>query len=158
VPHSARLGTALILLLTCCLHLLLLPASLPTHSNTLLHAAKALNYADIPALTRVKDGVSKAFAAVFFLCRVALPPVSLIKCGLLDGRRLPSTSYVITNGLLLAIYGLQLFWFNKIMRIALGYDSHDGGSGAAASSSPPDTPTAEVTSSGGAAGRRAKGE
>lgn len=50
-------------------------------SNTLLHAAKALNYADIPALQGVKDAVSKSFALVFLGCRVILPPFSLIKPG-----------------------------------------------------------------------------
>jgi hypothetical protein len=46
--------------------------------------------------------------------------------GLLDGRRMPLTSYYITNGLLLFIYSLQLFWFHKIMRIALGHENHEG--------------------------------
>lgn len=95
-------------------------------SNTLLHAAKALNYADIPALERVKDFVGKSFALVFFGCRVLLPPFSLIKPGLLDGRRMPLMSYYLTNGMLLFIYSLQLFWFHKILKIILGHENHEG--------------------------------
>lgn len=95
-------------------------------SNTLLHAAKALNYADIPQLQGLKDVVSKGFALVFFTCRVLLPPFSLIKPGLLDGRRLPVHSYCITNGMMLFIYSLQLFWFHKILKILVGRETHEG--------------------------------
>lgn len=59
----------------------LMATALLDTSNTLLHAAKALNYADIPALEGVKDVVSKSFALVFLGCRVILPPFSLIKPG-----------------------------------------------------------------------------
>jgi hypothetical protein len=104
----------------------LMATALLDTSNTLLHAAKALNYADIPQLERVKGVVSKGFALVFFFCRVLLPPFSLIKPGLLDGRRLPLSSYYITNGLLLFIYSLQLFWFHKILKIILGHENHEG--------------------------------
>jgi hypothetical protein len=104
----------------------LMATALLDTSNTLLHAAKALNYADIPALTRLKDVVSKGFALVFFSCRVLMPPFSLIKPGLLDGRRMPLTSYYITNGMLLFIYSLQLFWFHKIVKIILGHETHEG--------------------------------
>lgn len=104
----------------------LMATALLDTSNTLLHAAKALNYADIPHLERTKDIVSKSFALVFFSCRVVLPPFSLIKPGLLDGRRLPLTSYYITNGMLLFIYSLQLFWFHKILKIILGHETHEG--------------------------------
>eukprot|EP00879_Flechtneria_rotunda_P007515 GHRR01007884.1.p1 GENE.GHRR01007884.1~~GHRR01007884.1.p1 ORF type:complete len:307 (+),score=69.47 GHRR01007884.1:289-1209(+) len=96
-------------------------------SNTLLHAAKALNYAvpAVPSLAPAKDMAFKAFALVFFVCRVLVPPFALIRPGLLYGRAMPWTSYYITNGLLLFIYSLQLFWFVKIVRIALGHDSGD---------------------------------
>lgn len=48
------------------------------------------------------------------------------RAGLLDGRRLPLTSYYITNGLLLFIYSLQLFWFHRIVKIFLGHENHEG--------------------------------
>lgn len=104
----------------------LMATALLDTSNTLLHAAKALNYAAVPHLERVKDAVSKGFALVFLICRVVLPPFSLIRPGLLDGRRMPLMSYYITNGLLLFIYSLQLFWFHKIVKIMLGHETHEG--------------------------------
>jgi hypothetical protein len=130
----------------------LMATALLDTSNTLLHAAKALNYADVPALARLKNAVSKAFAATFFVCRVALPPFALIAPGLTDGRVLPRTTFVVTNGLLLMIYSLQLFWFHKIMRIALGYVDHEG-TPTPPPSPPhsPSTPTAEVCAAHGAA-------
>lgn len=69
----------------------LMATALLDTSNTLLHAAKALNYADIPALERVKDAVSKSFALVFLGCRVILPPFSLIKPGDGGGGRVGHT-------------------------------------------------------------------
>jgi hypothetical protein len=100
----------------------LMATALLDTSNTLLHSAKALNYAEpaFPGLASLKDAAFKAFALSFFLCRVLAPPFALIKPGLLDGRAMPLVSYYITNGLLLFIYSLQLFWFVKIVRIALG--------------------------------------
>lgn len=125
----------------------LMATALLDTSNTLLHAAKALNYADIPHLARLKDAVSKGFALVFFACRVLLPPFSLIKPGLLDGRRMPLTPYYITNGMLLFIYSLQLFWFHKILKIILGHETHEG----------EPTATAEVQAPAGAvAGEKQK--
>lgn len=103
----------------------LMATALLDASNTLLHTAKALNYATpaFPSLNGLKGLAFKAFALTFFVCRVVVPPFALIKPGLLDGRALPLTSYYITNGLLLFIYSLQLFWFVKIVKIALGGDS-----------------------------------
>jgi hypothetical protein len=100
----------------------LMATALLDTSNTLLHSAKALNYAEpaFPGLSGLKDAAFKSFALSFFLCRVLAPPFALIKPGLLDGRAMPLASYYITNGLLLFIYSLQLFWFAKIVRIALG--------------------------------------
>jgi ceramide synthetase len=105
----------------------LMATALLDTSNTLLHGAKALNYAEpaFPHLAGLKDATFKAFALSFLLCRVLAPPFALIKPGLLDGRAMPLVSYYITNGLLLIIYSLQLFWFTKIVRIALG-GSPDG--------------------------------
>ncbi|KAF6259377.1 TLC domain-containing protein [Scenedesmus sp. NREL 46B-D3] len=105
----------------------LMATALLDTSNTLLHSAKALNYAEpaFPGLARPKDAAFKAFALSFFLCRVLAPPLALIKPGLLDGRAMPLVSYYITNGLLLSIYSLQLFWFVKIVRIALGGSPDD---------------------------------
>lgn len=107
----------------------LMATALLDMSNTLLHTAKALNYTvqAVPSLSGVKDLAFKAFALTFFVCRVVMPPFALIKPGLLEGRQMPITSYCVTNGLLLIIYSLQLFWFSKIVRIALGLDSGDDG-------------------------------
>lgn len=63
-----------------------------------------------------------SFAAHLPACLPALLPCA----GLLDGRRLPLTSYYITNGLLLFIYSLQLFWFHRIVKIFLGHENHEG--------------------------------
>jgi TLC domain len=124
-------------------------------SNALLHTAKALNYAvtALPVLQSAKDAAFKAFAASFFVCRVALPPAALIAPGLLDGRAMPRTSYCITNGLLLCIYGLQLFWFSKIVRIALGGDPEGG---AAADDSAPAAAEVVVRSRAADSGPRIK--
>lgn len=105
----------------------LMATALLDMSNTLLHTAKALNYAEpaLPGLAGVKDLAFKAFAMTFFLCRVLMPPFALIKPGLEDGKQMPVTSYYITNGLLLAIYSLQLLWFTKIVKIAMGLDNGD---------------------------------
>lgn len=115
----------------------LMATALLDMSNTLLHLAKSLNHMvpAVPALEGAKDLAFKAFALTFFLCRVVLPPFSLIKPGLLDGRQMPPMSYYITNGLLLFIYSLQLFWFRKIVRIAMGLENGDHGNGGSKRSS-----------------------
>ncbi|GBF98957.1 ceramide synthase [Raphidocelis subcapitata] len=89
-------------------------------SNALLHAAKAVHASGLPQLAGAKDGLFKLFAAVFLVVRVLLPPFSMIVPGLVYGRVLPGPTYVITNGLMLVIYSLQLMWFQKILRIAGG--------------------------------------
>ncbi|WIA37506.1 hypothetical protein OEZ86_014418 [Tetradesmus obliquus] len=105
----------------------LMATALLDTSNTLLHSAKALNYAEaaFPGLASLKDAAFKSFALSFLLCRVLAPPLALIKPGLLDGRAMPLLSYYITNGLLLFIYSLQLFWFVKIVKIAMGGPAGD---------------------------------
>jgi hypothetical protein len=103
----------------------LMATALLDTSNALLHASKAFHYAALPSVATLQDVTSKLFAVTFFVCRVLLPPYSLIKPGLLDGRAMPLTSYYITNGLLLFIYSLQLFWFKKIVFIVLGKASAD---------------------------------
>lgn len=105
----------------------LMATALLDTSNTLLHSAKALNYAEaaFPGLASLKDAAFKSFALSFLLCRVLAPPLALIKPGLLDGRAMPLVSYYITNGLLLFIYSLQLFWFVKIVKIAMGGPAGD---------------------------------
>ncbi|KAF8065913.1 protein phosphatase 2C 68 [Scenedesmus sp. PABB004] len=114
----------------------LMATALLDTSNMLLHGAKALNYV-VPVLPRLegaKQAAFKAFAASFFVCRVLLPPLALIRPGLLDGRAMPLASYATTNGLLLFIYALQLFWFAKIVRIALGHEGAGEEAGANGSS------------------------
>jgi ceramide synthetase len=108
-------------------------------SNPLLHAAKAINYADLPGLTPLKDGLFKCFALVFFLVRIVLPPFVLIYPGLTLGRVLPPATFAITNGLLIAVCSIQLFWFAKIVRIAMGGASEEEEEAAAGSR--PATPT-----------------
>lgn len=102
-------------------------------SNPLLHAAKAVNYADLPSLTGLKDALFKCFAAVFFLVRLVLPPFVLIYPGLTLGRVLPPATFYITNGLLIAVCSIQLFWFAKIVRIAVGGASEEEEDAAAGS-------------------------
>jgi hypothetical protein len=46
-------------------------------SNFFLHSAKALHAAGLPRLAGVKDTAFKTFAAVFFVVRVALPPLCM---------------------------------------------------------------------------------
>jgi hypothetical protein len=97
-------------------------------SNALLHATKALgalNYAAMPQLERVKDVVSISFVITFFCCRVVMPPFSLIIPALTDGGRMPKASHYLLTGMLLFIYSLQLFWWYKIVLIALGRESQE---------------------------------
>lgn len=89
-------------------------------SNAFLHAAKALHSSGLPELATAKDVFFKLFAAVFLVVRVLLPPFSMIVPGLVYGRVLPTPTYMITNGLMLVIYSLQLIWFRKILCIAGG--------------------------------------
>lgn len=57
------------------------------------------------------------FAAMFFLFRICLVPW-LIKCTLIDGWYLADTvPYVSMNVLILSLYGMQWFWFGKILAI-----------------------------------------
>ena len=128
----------------------LMGTALINSSDMLLHAAKALHCADIPALSGLEDAVFNALLATYFVCNVALPPWSLVKTALLDSRHLKATSYATTNGLVLMIYGLQLFWFYKLVRIALKRRAR--GSGEARPSRAclsQGTPTAHVTLAGG---------
>lgn len=46
-------------------------------SNVFLHAAKAVHASGLPQLAGLKDTLFKAFAAVFFLVRVLLPPFAM---------------------------------------------------------------------------------
>eukprot|EP00775_Hariotina_reticulata_P013306 gene13306-13435_t len=123
----------------------LMATALLDTSNTLLHGAKAFHYAALPSLSVLQDITSKLFAVTFFVCRVLLPPYSLIKPGLLDGRAMPLTSYYITNGLLLFIYSLQLFWFRKIVLIVLGKATDDDQEEGTAASSGAHAPAASAT-------------
>jgi ceramide synthetase len=91
-------------------------------SNPVLHAAKTFHYMETPASKPLQDIFFKLFALVFAVARVFLPPFGLIYPGLTDGRVLPRTTYYITNALMLSVYSMQLFWFSKIVNIALGGD------------------------------------
>lgn len=94
-------------------------------SNVFLHAAKTAHAAGLPQLAGLKDTLFKAFALAFFVVRVLLPPFCMIIPGLYYGRVLPGRTYVVTNGLMLFIYALQLMWFRKILKIAAGAKNVD---------------------------------
>ncbi|KIZ03512.1 hypothetical protein MNEG_4442 [Monoraphidium neglectum] len=92
-------------------------------SNTLLHAAKAVHATGLPQLVPLQDALFKLFALVFFVVRVVMPPPTMLYPGITHGRVLPTRMYYVTNGLMFVIYGLQIMWFYKIVRIAMGGDS-----------------------------------
>jgi hypothetical protein len=91
-------------------------------SNAFLHLAKAVHASGLPQLAGAKDALFKLFAAVFLVCRIVLPPFCMLVPGIVYGRaaRLPLATYLTTNGLMWAVYGLQLMWFQKILKIAGG--------------------------------------
>lgn len=89
-------------------------------SNTLLHAAKAVHATGLPAVAGLQDALFKLFALTFFVVRVVAPPPVMLYPGLKWGGAMPATRYYVTNGLMFIIYGLQIMWFAKIVRIALG--------------------------------------
>lgn len=60
------------------------------------------------------------FAGMFFVFRICLVPW-LIKCTLIDGwSRAETMPYVSMNTLILSLYGMQWYWFGKIIRIVSG--------------------------------------
>ncbi|KAI8474223.1 MAG: TLC domain-containing protein [Monoraphidium minutum] len=94
-------------------------------SNVFLHAAKAAHAAGLPQLAGLKDGLFKAFALVFLVVRVILPPFAMIAPGLWYGTVMPTKTYLITNALMMFIYSLQIVWFRKILKIAGGAKNVD---------------------------------
>ena len=84
-------------------------------SNPLLHAAKLLHCVGSGA----KDAAFACFAVVFFVTRVAAYPIMYLRVSLFEQHWMRDRIYLYftVNTLLLAIYVLQLLWFNKIVRI-----------------------------------------
>jgi hypothetical protein len=91
------------------------PLHLQQQKQQLVHAS------GLPGADAAKNALFKAFAAVFLVVRVVLPPFSMLMPGIVYGWQvLPLPTFCITNGLMLAIYSLQLIWFTKILKIAAG--------------------------------------
>ncbi|KAI8469100.1 MAG: TLC domain-containing protein [Monoraphidium minutum] len=101
-------------------------------SNTLLHAAKAAHAMGLPALEGVSGAMFKLFALTFFIVRVVMPPGCMLWPGIKYGTALPTATYYTTNGLMFVIYALQIMWFYKIARIAIGGDKEHHAKPAAA--------------------------
>jgi hypothetical protein len=91
-------------------------------SNAFLHFAKAVHASGLPQLAPAKDALFKLFACVFLVCRVMLPPFCMLVPGIVYARaaRMPLAMYLVTNGLMCSVYGLQLMWLSKIVKIAAG--------------------------------------
>ncbi len=78
-------------------------------SNPLLHAAKALNHANIASLAGVKDALFKLFALTFLVVRVITMPLSVVYPGWRDAALtpMPPLSYYLNNGFMTVIYAMQ---------------------------------------------------
>lgn len=82
-----------------------------TLSNPLLNMTKLLQFYDI----RYKKHTFLAFAVVFFATRVVVYPVHVLRNTLFAENM---TSWLFAGNVgLAALYGMQLFWFSKIVKI-----------------------------------------
>ncbi|KAG2493461.1 hypothetical protein HYH03_008278 [Edaphochlamys debaryana] len=92
-------------------------------SNPLLHIAKGLHSANVPALEPLKHAMFKFFALSFLVCRVIMGPYSILWPSFTVGLEVlpPQYSYPCL-GLMVFVYGLQLLWFYKIVEIAIKGD------------------------------------
>lgn len=93
----------------------------PTRNQNQNKNKQLVHASGLPGADAAKNALFKAFAAVFLVVRVVLPPFSMLMPGIVYGWQvLPLPTFCITNGLMLAIYSLQLIWFTKILKIAAG--------------------------------------
>ncbi|KAI3425943.1 hypothetical protein D9Q98_007913 [Chlorella vulgaris] len=97
-------------------------------SNPLLHIAKICNQLSLGPL---KIGGFMVFALAFFLSRVILVPLAVLKPALLDSRRyIPYAVedfrfwYYVINVLLVGLYFMQLLWMRSIARVLSSASSH----------------------------------
>eukprot|EP00887_Chlorella_sp_A99_P007186 scaffold2.g7186.t1 len=88
-------------------------------SNPFLHFAKAVKQLELSTTPAFL-----LFGGVFFLTRVVLVPLTVLRASLLESRRdVPHLVddywpvYAGCNALLLALYGLQLVWMRGIVRV-----------------------------------------
>lgn len=99
----------------------LMAQALMDMSNPILHAAKTLNTLAVPRLETLKWAVFGMFVLTFFLARLVALPFVCLYPGVVDGFAVLPRSWAWTcNGLMWFIYVLQVYWFYKIMLIALG--------------------------------------
>lgn len=93
-------------------------------SNPILHAAKGLHAARVPALERIKWVLFNSFALVFFIARVATAPASILYPALTRAFDvLPDEWAIFLLALMAIVCGLQWIWFSRIVAVAMGKGS-----------------------------------
>jgi ceramide synthetase len=95
-------------------------------SNPLLHFAKTLHAARVQRLQGLKWVLFNAFAAAFFIARVAAAPFSIMYPAFTRALAvLPAQWCYFLQGLMVVVCGIQWVWFSRIVALARG-GSHSG--------------------------------
>jgi ceramide synthetase len=89
-------------------------------SNPFLHLAKAFHY--VSDTSRASGPAFLVFALVFTVARLVVYPAVVLRATLVESLENVEVQnapvvYLICNGMLLALLGLQIFWFVGIVRI-----------------------------------------